>query len=205
MPGNKMKVYLVDDDQAVVAALKLLLETVGIEAVAFTDPQLFLKQLPSLSQGCIVLDIRMPSISGLRLQERLGELGCGWPVIIITGHGDIDACRKAFKHGAVDFLSKPIDEQDLIDAVQKASILLEKVQSVAAERAEAADLLGRLTVREREVLELITKGFTSREIAETLGLSPRTVESHRAHTVAKIGTNSVIELARILGDGDRST
>ena len=201
MPGNMMKVYLVDDDQAVVAALKLLLETVGMEAVAFTDPQLFLKQLPSLSQGCIVLDIRMPSISGLRLQERFGELGCEWPVIIITGHGDIDACRKAFKHGAVDFLSKPIDEQDLIDAVQKASIILEKVQSVAAECAEAADLLERLTAREREVLELITKGFTSREIAETLGLSPRTVESHRAHIVAKMGSNSVIELARILGDG----
>ena len=132
-------------------------------------------------------------------------MGCEWPVIIITGHGDIDACRKAFKHGAVDFLSKPIDEQDLIDAVQKASVLLEKAQAEAAERAEAADLLGRLTAREREVLELITKGFTSREIAETLGLSPRTVESHRAHIVAKMGTNSVVELARILGDGDKST
>lgn len=204
MPGKLMKVYLIDDDQAVVVALKLLLETVGMKAVAFTDPQLFLKQLPSLSQGCIVLDIRMPSISGLRLQERLGELGCEWPVIIITGHGDIDACRKAFKHGAVDFLSKPIDEQDLIDAVQKASVLLEKVQAEAAERAEAADLLGRLTAREREVLELIIKGFTSREIAETLDLSPRTVESHRAHIIAKMGTNSVVELARILGDGDIS-
>ena len=197
-----MKVYLIDDDQAVVSALKLLLETVGMEAVAYTDPQAFLSQLPSLSQGCIVLDIRMPSISGLRLQERLGELGCEWPVIIITGHGDIDACRKAFKHGAVDFLSKPIDEQDLIDAVQKASVMLEKAQAEAAERAEAADLLGRLTAREREVLELITKGFTSREIAETLGLSPRTVETHRAHIVEKMGTNSVVELARILSDGE---
>ena len=197
-----MKVYLIDDDQAVVSALKLLLETVGMEAVAYTDPQAFLSQLPSISQGCIVLDIRMPSISGLRLQERLGELGCEWPVIIITGHGDIDACRKAFKHGAVDFLSKPIDEQDLIDAVQKASVMLEKAQAEAAERAEAADLLGRLTAREREVLELITKGFTSREIAETLGLSPRTVETHRAHIVEKMGTNSVVELARILSDGE---
>ena len=200
-----MKVYLIDDDKAVASALALLLETVGMEAVAYTDPQAFLTQLPSLSQGCLVLDIRMPSISGLRLQERLGELGCEWPVIIITGHGDIDACRKAFKHGAVDFLSKPIDEQDLIDAVQKASVLLEEAQAEAAERAEAAELLGRLTARERQVLELITKGFTSREIAETLGLSPRTVESHRAHIVAKMGTNSVVELARILGDGDRST
>ena len=200
-----MKVYLIDDDQAVLSALKLLLETVGMEVAAYADPKVFLSQLPSLSPGCIVLDIRMPSISGLRLQEQFGELGCEWPVIIITGHGDIDACRKAFKHGAVDFLSKPIDEQDLIDAVQKAFVLLKKVQAVAAERAEVANLLGRLTAREREVLELITKGFTSREIAETLGLSPRTVESHRAHIVAKMGTNSVVELARILGDGDRST
>ena len=200
-----MKVYLIDDDQAVLSALKLLLETVGMEVAAYADPKVFLSQLPSLSPGCIVLDIRMPSISGLRLQEQLGELGCEWPVIIITGHGDIDACRKAFKHGAVDFLSKPIDEQDLIDAVQKAFVLLKKVQALAAERAEAANLLGRLTAREREVLELITKGFTSREIADTLGLSPRTVESHRVHIVAKMGTNSVVELARILGDGDRST
>ena len=205
MTGKSMKVYLIDDDQAVVSALKLLLETVGMEAVAYTDPQAFVSQLPSLSQGCIVLDIRMPSISGLRLQERLVGLGCKWPVIIITGHGDVDACRRAFKGGAVDFLSKPIDEQDLIDAVQKASVLLDKAQAEAAERAEAAVLLGRLTAREREVLELITKGFTSREIAETLGLSPRTVESHRARIVAKMGTNCVVELARILRDGDRST
>lgn len=200
-----MKVYLIDDDQAVVSALKLLLQTVGMEAATFTDPQSFLNQLPSLSQGCIVLDIRMPTISGLRLQERLVELGCDWPVIIITGHGDIEACRRAFKHGAVDFLSKPIDEQDLIDAVQKASVLLERSQAMAAARAEATDLLARLTVREFEVLELITKGFTSREVAETLGLSPRTVESHRSRIATKMGTSSVVELARILGDGDRYT
>jgi len=200
-----MKVYLIDDDQAVVSALKLLLQTVGMEAATFTDPQSFLNQLPSLSRGCIVLDIRMPTISGLRLQERLVELGCDWPVIIITGHGDIEACRRAFKHGAVDFLSKPIDEQDLIDAVQKASVLLERSQAMAAARAEATDLLARLTGREFEVLELITKGFTSREVAETLGLSPRTVESHRSRIATKMGTSSVVELARILGDGDRYT
>ena len=202
---NRMKVYLIDDDQAVVSALKLLLQTVGMEAVTYTDPQLFLNQLPSLSQCCIVLDIRMPTISGLRLQERLAESGCDWPIIIITGHGDIDACRRAFKHGAVDFLSKPVDEQDLIDAVQKASVLLERSQAVAAARAEATDLLGQLTAREREVLELITKGFTSREVSETLGLSPRTVESHRSRIATKMGTSSVVELARILGDGDGST
>ena len=199
-----MKVYLVDDDQAVVSALKLLLETVGMEAVAFTDPRAFLSQLPLLTQGCIVLDIRMPSISGLRLQEQLTESGCDWPVIIITGHGDIEACRKAFKHGAVDFLSKPIDEQDLIDAVQKASMLLNRAQAVAAERAEAAALLGLLTTREHEVLELIIKGFVSREIAEKLGLSPRTVESHRSNIAAKMGTSSVVELARIVADDKKS-
>jgi len=196
--------YLVDDDHAVASALKLLLETVGMEAVTFTDPRVFLTRLPSLSQGCIVLDIRMPSISGLRLQERLTESGCDWPVIIISGHGDIEACRRAFKHGAVDFLSKPVDEQDLIDAVQKASALLDKTLAEAAVRTEAATLLERLTAREREVLDLITRGFISREIADTLGLSTRTVESHRSHIAEKMGTGSVVELARILADGEKS-
>ena len=147
----------------------------------------------------------MPALSGRRLQQRLAEAGCEWPVVVISGHGDIAACRQAFKNGAVDFLSKPVDERDLIDAIQKGHAQLERAQDVAAERAEAAALLGLLTAREREVVELIARGLVTRDIAAALKLSPRTVESHRAGIVAKLGTRSVAEMARIVSDGSETS
>ena len=194
-------VYLVDDDEAVREALGLLLSTVGVKAVGFTDPQVFLAQVPKLAPGCLILDIRMPVISGLKLQERLTEQGIDWPTIVISGHGDIEACRRAFRNGAVDFLSKPIDEQDLIDAIQKGLEALERMLSRRAEKAETLALLDALTPREREVLDRIAEGFTTRQIAEGLGLSPRTVESHRAAIGAKIGTSSQAEMTRLWLEG----
>ncbi len=196
-------VYLVEDDEAVRSALNLLLETVGLHVTTFAEPTAFLARLPALAPGCMVLDIRMPVLSGLRLQERLGALGCDWPVVVMTGHGDIDACRQAFKNGALDFLSKPIDEQDLIDAIQKGHAQLAKAEAEMAERAEAAALLAHLTPREREVLELVSRGFITRDIANGLGLSARTVESHRARIAAKLGTSSAAEMARILIEGSK--
>lgn len=114
-------VYLVDDDEAVRRALKLLLSTVDVDVTTFADPHAFLAQLDGLQPGCLIFDIRMPLISGLKLQEKLTQKGVDWPTVIISGHGDIEACRRAFRNGAVDFLSKPVDEQDLIDAIQKGS------------------------------------------------------------------------------------
>ncbi|WP_104493771.1 response regulator transcription factor [Paracoccus denitrificans] len=194
-------VYLVDDDAAVRHALGLLLSTVGIQVTGFADPQAFLARLPALSPGCLILDIRMPVVSGLKLQERLAEQGIDWPTIVISGHGDIEACRRAFRNGAVDFLSKPIDEQDLIDAIQKAQDALDRMLGRRAERAEALALLATLTPRETEVLDRIAAGFTTRQIAEGLGLSPRTVESHRAAIGAKIGTTSQAEMTRLWLEG----
>lgn len=198
-------VYLVDDDEAVRTALQLLLKTAGISAHTYGDPRVFLKSLHTLPPGCIVLDIRMPAISGLKLQQRLAEHQITWPVIIISGHGDIEACRKAFKNGAMDYLSKPVDEQDLIDAVQKAFELLEKTQLVLAEREELDELLSRLTKREFQVLDLVARGFSTKECADALLLSPRTVESHRAHIATKLGTNSVAELALIVNEIKNTT
>ncbi len=194
-------VYLVDDDKAVRRALSLLLSTVGIDVTTFADPHAFLAQLERLSPGCLILDIRMPLISGLKLQEKLAAKGVDWPTVIISGHGDIEACRRAFRNGAVDFLSKPIDEQDLIDAIQKGSEVLEKRLQADAERAEARGFLAALTAREGEVLNRIAEGFTTTQIAEGLGLSPRTVESHRAAIGAKLGTISQAEMTRIWIDG----
>ena len=194
-------VYLVDDDEAVRRALGLLLSTVGIEVTGFADPQAFLTQVPRLEPGCLILDIRMPAISGLKLQERLNEQGIDWPTIVISGHGDIEACRRAFRNGAVDFLSKPVDEQDLIDAIQKGQEALERTLRQRAEKAEMLTLLAALTPREREVLDRIAQGFTTRQIAVGLGLSPRTVESHRAAIGAKLGTTSQAEMTRTWLEG----
>lgn len=194
-------VYLVDDDEAVRRALALLLSTVGIEATGFGDPQAFLAEVPKLAPGCLVLDIRMPVLSGLKLQEKLTEQGVDWPTIVISGHGDIDACRRAFRNGAVDYLTKPVDEQDLIDAIQRGQEALERTLARKAERAETLALLAALTQREREVLDRIAEGFTTRQIAEGLDLSPRTVESHRAAIAAKLGTTSQAEMTRLWLEG----
>ncbi|EKF44450.1 response regulator transcription factor [Nitratireductor indicus] len=196
-----LPVYLVDDDEAVRSALSLLLSTVGMQVTAFADPQSFLARIGALGPGCLVLDIRMPAISGLKLQERLAEQGIDWPVIVISGHGDIEACRRAFRNGALDFLSKPVDEQDLIEAIQKGQEVLGRTLRARAEKAETLDLLSALTSRESEVLALIAKGFTTRQIAEGLGLSPRTVESHRSAIGTKLGTTSQAELTRIWLEG----
>ena len=189
-------VYLVDDDAAVRKALSLLLETVGLNVRSFASPETFLNQATSLVPGCLILDIRMPAISGLKLQEKLTEQGIDWPTVVISGHGDIEACRRAFRNGAIDFLSKPVDEQDLIDAIQKGHAALEARAQVSAERAEAVALIDHLTGREQEILAMLANGLTTKQIADALGLSPRTVESHRAAIAGKAGTSSTAELTR---------
>ena len=186
-------VYLVDDDDGVRNALSLLLGTYGIRIETFGDPTAFLARAPKLKPGVLLLDLRMPAITGLQLHEKLGAIGCDWPTIICTGHGDVHACRRAFKAGVVDFLAKPIDEQVLIEALQQASGALDQ----QAERAEAVQLVAQLTDREREVLDMVGRGWSTREIAETLNLSPRTVDTHRANIAQKLGTTSVAEFARL--------
>ncbi|MEH6633519.1 MAG: response regulator [Halopseudomonas aestusnigri] len=191
-------IYLVDDDEAVREGLSLLLKTLGYHVVAFGDPQTFLETLPRLVAGCIVMDIRMPMISGLKVQEKLIEANCHWPVVVISGHGDINACRKAFKNGAVDFLSKPLDEQDLIDAIQKGEANLIQINKKHAEVTETTTLLNSLTPREKEVLDMVSRGWATKEIAASLSVSPRTIESHRSHIAEKLGTTSVAEMARLV-------
>ncbi|MCZ4330497.1 response regulator transcription factor [Castellaniella denitrificans] len=198
-------VYLVDDDEAVREALCLLLSTVGVVVRGFADPGLFLAQVARLAPGCLILDIRMPVVSGLKLQERLVGQGVDWPIIVISGHGDIDACRRAFRNGAIDFLSKPIDEQDLIDAIQRGQAALDDQLRRSAQRAETLELLAALTPRERQVLDRVAQGYTTRQIADALELSPRTVETHRAAIGAKLGTTSQAELTRLWIEGQAGT
>jgi FixJ family two-component response regulator len=191
------RVYLIDDDPAVRKALALLLETVGLHVYSFDGPTTFLAQLPQLVPGIVVLDMRMPIMSGLKLQEELQARAIAWPTVLITGHGDIDACRRAFRNGAVDFLIKPVDEQDLIDAIQRGQAMLSNALRHDAERAQQRHLLASLTQREREILSFVAKGLATKDIALALDLSPRTVESHRASICTKLQTTSVAELTRM--------
>ncbi|WP_374394874.1 response regulator transcription factor [Tabrizicola sp.] len=197
-------VYLVDDDDAVREAIGLLLRTVGLEVRSFASPDAFLASLATLAPGCLILDIRMPVMSGLKLQQALRDRGVTWPTVIISGHGDIEACRRAFRNGAIDFLSKPVDEEDLIDAIRKGHDALERNSRQAAETAEARELLSRLTPREAEVLDMIARGLTTRQISEALELSARTVDSHRAAIAAKFGTTSTAEQTRFWLDAGGS-
>lgn len=187
------QIYLVDDDEAVRDALSLLLGTYGMAVETFTDPTTFLAHVDARQAGILLLDLRMPLVSGLQVQQKLTERGIDWPIIMITGHGDVNACRRAFKAGVSDFLSKPIDEDVLLDAIHSAGALLE----IRLERREAIDLLASLTGREREVLDLVCQGFSSKDIAGALDISARTIDAHRANIAEKLKTSSVAEFVRL--------
>ena len=190
-------IYLVDDDFEVREALSLLLRTSGFEVRSFENGLVFLEALPGLAPGCLIVDIRMPHLTGLRLQERLAEAGCDWPAIVITGHGDIEACRRAFRSGAVDFLTKPIDEAVLIESVRSALTLLGRRLRHSESTALARSRLSRLTGREAQILGLVAQGLTTKEIARTLAISPRTIETHRTHIGEKLGVGSVAEMVKL--------
>jgi RNA polymerase sigma factor (sigma-70 family) len=146
--------------------------------------------------GCMVLDIRMPQITGLALQEKLVERGLSIPIVFITGHGDIEQCRRAFQSGAIDFLTKPIDQNRLIDSLRKGIRMSIHQQQQDEETQEVMNQLARISGREREVLELVADGLSSKEIARQLDLSPRTIEVHRANLFSKLGVDSLADLIR---------
>ena len=171
-------VHLIDDDQAVRDGLSLLIGTVGLRVQAWADPQVFIDSFDRASVGAIVLDVRMPGISGLTVLDRLVAQGVDQPVVMLTGHGTVDMCRRAFKAGAAEFLEKPVDDEQLLEALQQA--VRQHVRSRERSQADNA-------AREREVLAFIVQGLTNKEIARTLALSPRTVETHRANLFAKLG------------------
>ena len=190
-------IHLIDDDEGVRKSLALLIETIGLRVVAWADPQTFLDGFAGEQGiGAIVLDVRMPGISGLTVLETLASQGVDQPVIMLTGHGTVDMCRRAFKSGAAEFLEKPINADELLDAVQKAVRL--HVRSRARSHADRAarERYRSLSDREREVLGLIVAGLTNKEIGRALGLSPRTVETHRANLFAKLQAESLAQLIR---------
>lgn len=191
------RVFLADDDEDVRDALALLLRTAGFAVETYPSALAFLARPDRTAVGCLVADVRMPGLSGLQLLERLAAEGDRLPVVVITGHGDVGACRRAFRNGAVDFLTKPVDEQALIEAVEAGLARLGAGRPGGGEGEAAREKLRHLTPREREVLDMVCLGRTTKEIARALGLSPRTVETHRANLGAKLGTTSVAEMVRL--------
>lgn len=189
-------VFIIDDDPAVRDALGLLLSLRGYRTAFFADGADFLQAWKPDLRGCLLLDIRMPGMDGLSLQRVLREQGCELPVIIITGHGDVDSARDAFRNRAVDFLEKPLQEDSLVKAIEEAFSRQTKTDRQRRADADYARRHASLTPREREVMELVVAGRHNREIAELLGISARTVEVHKARMMDKLDAESVAELVR---------
>ncbi len=189
-------IHLIDDDAAVRQALALLIGTVGLRTQTWDDPQVFLQQFDREGIGAIVLDVRMPGISGLTVLDTLVAQGVDQPVVMLTGHGTVEMCRRAFKAGAAEFLEKPVDDELLLETLQNAvrQHVRTRVNHQADRQARA--LYAQLSEREREVLGLIVEGLTNKEIGRALALSPRTVESHRANLFAKLQADSLAQLVR---------
>ena len=196
-------VFIVDDDQGVRSSIRILMKSVGLPAAPFASAQEFLTSYRPSDPGCLVLDIRMPGMSGLGLQEELNRRGATIPVIFITGHGDIPMAVEAMRHGAFDFIQKPFRDQELIDRVQRAFARDRETRSALQEHGKIRDRLAALTPREHEVLDLLIKGQSNKVMAHALGLSQRTVEIHRAHVMEKMDAKSIAHLVRMIVDTDR--
>ena len=191
-------VFIVDDDEAVRGSMKLLLKTLGLATQAFASAQEFLATFDKGRPGCLVLDIRMPGMSGLELQEELNARGAMLPIIFITGHGDVPMAVEAMQRGAMDFLQKPFRDQDLLDRITKALEKDRAGRDLLGNRERIEGRIATLTPREREVMALVTQGKANKVIAADLNLSQRTVEIHRAHVMEKMGANSLAHLVHMV-------
>ncbi|HEI8867939.1 response regulator transcription factor [Serratia sp. AKBS12] len=198
----EQRIYLIDDDRAIRSSLSLLLATVGWQTDAYGSAQLFQQAADDLSAlaGCMLLDIRMPGKTGLTLLDEWRQQGLTIPVIIMTGHANIDLCRRAFKNGAFEFLTKPIDADLLFEAIGAAMEQQKIGQEQQKKRLLLQARLATLTARENDIFETIIKGYSNKEIARQFSLSPRTVEAHRANIFAKLEVNSLPKLLNTYGE-----
>jgi FixJ family two-component response regulator len=196
MRSSRLTVYVIDDDAAVRSSLALMLGLEGYRTAVFADAEAFLAAWKEDWAGCVVADIRLPGRSGVELQEALRRRGTSLPFVIITAHGDVATARAAFRSKAVDFLEKPFDESQLRAAIETAFALEERRIRVDDGRRLDLEKIGRLTERERDVLDRVAQGLHSKEIASVLGISPRTVEVHRTRIMEKLGVRNVAELVR---------
>ena len=197
MTDEKRLIHLVDDDEAIRKSAAFMLKTSGFAVSTYASGDELLKEASSLEPGCILLDIRMPGMDGLQVQEALKAKGVALPVIIMTGHGDVTLAVQAMKAGAIDFIEKPFEKPVLLGAIEQALDRLERTKSVEQRATDAQVLLQALTPRERDVLDGLAQGLPNKTIAYDLGISPRTVEIHRANLMTKLEVKSLSEALRI--------
>jgi len=190
-------VWIVDDDEAMRSSLKWLIESVGMRVESHDSADAFLQAQYPGRFGCLLLDVRMPGMSGLELLEHLGEQQMMPPTIIITGHGDVPMAVRAMKAGALDFIEKPFNDEVLLDAIRRALAQEEDRRDASAGIADVIERLTNLTPREHEVMQMVTNGMSNKEIANSLGVSAKTVEAHRARVMEKMAAGSLAELVRM--------
>ena len=190
-------VFIVDDDPSICAALARLFKSVGLPAQSFAGAREFLDQAPKLGPGCLVLDMRLPGLSGLDLQEELARAGIRLPIIFLTAHGSVPLSVKAMKAGAVDFLEKPVEDQTLLDAVYQALERDRQARLSQAQRLVLQERFATLTPRERQVFEMVVTGKLNKETAFDLGTVEKTVKVHRANLMRKLNCRSLAELVRL--------
>lgn len=194
---TRFTVLIVDDDASVRDALSLLLSLRGYRTAVFACAEDLLRALEPDAAGCVIADIKMPGMSGLELQQELRRRGIPLPVVVITGHGDISQARAAFKCDAVDFLEKPFDDEQLVNAIEAAAARERERLSAQSSRRRSSEALSALSERERQVMELLARGMANRDVGEELAISPRTVEVHKARIMSKLGVRNIAELVRL--------
>jgi FixJ family two-component response regulator len=190
-------VYVIDDDPEVLQATERLLASAGMTVAAFQSPLAFLESYDDRTPGCLVLDLAMPDLTGVELQRALAERGKLLPIVFLTGRGDIRTCAEAMKNGAVDFLTKPVDDADLLAAVARALANAAVLRQERAARARTESALAVLTARERQVLTQIVAGRLNKQIAADLGTGEKTIKFHRGNLMRKLGVRSVADLVRL--------
>ncbi|MBI3043051.1 MAG: response regulator transcription factor [Betaproteobacteria bacterium] len=198
------RIYVVDDDDAFRDSLRWLLESAGYRVAVFSSAERFLASHQAGRGACLLLDVRMPGLSGIELQAELNRRGDGIPVIFLTGHGDVPMAVEAVKKGAYDFVEKPFANTRLLALIEKAAALDAPARRERAEQLSATARLNTLTEREREVLDRVCVGRRNKQIAEELGISIKTVEAHRAHAMEKMGAASIAEVVRAMLSGKAS-
>ena len=191
-------IFIVDDEEVVRDALGLLVKSVGLQSTGFSTAQEFLDKYKPVEMGCLVLDVRMPGMSGIELLEKLQTLKNNLPTIVMTGHGDVKMAVRAMKIGALDFVEKPFNDQAMLDSIQHALQHCAETYNHHAEQALFEQRMTKLTPREREVMQLVVQGMLNKIIADQLGLSTRTVEIHRARIMEKMEAKSISELVRMV-------
>src|SRR5579872_564223 len=205
MNAREPIVYVVEDDEALRSLVRALTQSIGVASRDFPSANKFLEHYDPRQPGCLVLDIFMPGMSGLELQDELNRRGAVIPVIFMTGHADVASAVAAVRHGAFNYLQKPFSNSELIANVRQALELDHRNRQMLAQHDAIRDRLASLTAREREVLELIVRGLASKVMAEEMGLSKRTVELHRSRVMDKMGAGSIAQLVRMFMDFERRT